>query len=84
MGKSQKWFFAFLLFHSHFYLDAGAVNFADRCRLLRPVLFVLHWADVIQSRMKSCLVIPEQPIEGFIFGLTKSFKVQAVQPPPSP
>src|ERR1017187_10445304 len=49
-------------------------------RLLRPVLFVLHRADVIQCRMKSCLVIPEQPIEGFIFGLTKSFKVQAVQP----
>ena len=52
----------------------------DRRRLLRPVLFVLHRADVIQCRMKSCLVIPEQPIEGFIFGLTKGFKVLAVHP----
>ena len=46
----------------------------------RPVLFVLHRADVVQCRMKSRLVIPKQPIESFIFGLTNSFKMLSVQP----
>ena len=45
-----------------------------------PVLFKLHRAEVIQRRVQSCSVIPEQPVEDFILGLAKSFKVLAVQP----
>src|ERR1700691_1177114 len=59
--------FAFLLFHSLFYLA-------------HPVLSVLHRADIVQCRMKSRLVIPKQPIECLIFGLTNRFKVLPVQP----
>src|ERR1019366_4094635 len=78
VGKLESGFS--LSYFSIAFLLGTRRQLCDRCRLLHPVLFVLHRADVIQCRMKSCLVIPEQPIEGFIFGLTKSFKVQAVQP----
>ena len=43
-------------------------------------MFKLRWADVIQCRVPPCLVIPEQPVEGFILGLAKGFKVLPVQP----
>src|SRR5271169_5871896 len=52
----------------------------DRCRAAIPILFKLHWTDVIQCRVQPCLVIPEQPVEDFILGLAKGFKVLPVQP----
>ena len=52
----------------------------DGLRAAVQVLFKLHRAEVIQRRVQSCSVIPEQPIEDFILGLAKSFKVLAGQP----
>ena len=48
-------------------------------RSLRPVLLELHRADVVQRRVHACSVIPEQPCDGFIFGLTDGLKLLAVQ-----
>src|ERR1039457_151441 len=47
---------------------------------IRPALLELHWADVVQRRVHSCSVIPEQPRDGFILGLADGFKSLAVQP----
>jgi hypothetical protein len=40
----------------------------------------LHRASVVQLRVQSRSVIPEQPVEDSILGLAKGFKVSAVQP----
>ena len=37
-------------------------------------------AGIAQRRVHACLVIPEQPGDGFILGLTDRFKALAVQP----
>src|ERR1700723_2598267 len=52
----------------------------DRHRCIRPILFELHRADIIQRRVHSCSVIPEKPRDGFIFGRADGFKMLAVQP----
>jgi len=44
-----------------------------------PVLLELNRADVVQRRVHACLVIPEQPGEGFILGLADGLKAPAVQ-----
>ena len=61
-------------------LDHLELSGGDLHRSIRPVLFELHWADVIQRRMHPCLVIPEQAYDGFILGLAVGFKSLAVQP----
>ena len=48
--------------------------------LASALLFELHRADIVQGRVQSCLVIPSQPVESFIFRLAKSFEAPAVQP----
>ena len=45
-----------------------------------PWLFELHWADVFQRRVQLCPVIPEQPVEGCVFGLADGLEVLSVQP----
>src|ERR1035437_8162401 len=52
----------------------------DLHRSLSPVLLELHRADVVQRRVHSCSVIPEQPCEDFILGLADGCKTLAVQP----
>src|SRR4030088_1993558 len=44
-----------------------------------PLLFRLDWAEVAQGGVLTCLVIPEQPREGFILGLTDGFETLAVE-----
>src|ERR1700691_3556798 len=51
-----------------------------RCYGLIPVLLELDRTDVVQRRVQSCSVIPEQPGDGFILGLPDSVKMLAVQP----
>ena len=51
----------------------------DLARSLFPVLLELHRADVVQRRMHQCLVIPEQPRDGFVLGLTNRLEALAVQ-----
>src|ERR1035438_9123857 len=59
--------------------DHRELSGGDTHRCIRPVLFELHRADVVQRRVDSCSVIPEQPGYGFILGLADAFKTPAVQ-----
>ena len=43
-----------------------------------PLVFKLYRAEVIQCRVQTCPVIPEQPIKDFILGLAKGCKPQIV------
>jgi hypothetical protein len=59
--------FCFPLFHGLLRLS---VRSACQCFWVeRRVLFKLHRADIVQRRVHSCLVIPEQPVQGLILGL---------------
>src|ERR1035437_3720980 len=60
-------------------LDHLDFSGGDLHRCIRPVLLELHWAYVVQCRVHSCSVIPEQPGDGFILGLSDRFKALAVQ-----
>src|SRR5664279_1024692 len=60
-------------------LDHRELSGGDLHRCIRPVLLELHRADVVQRRVHSCSVIPEQPRDGFILGLPDRFKTLAVQ-----
>jgi hypothetical protein len=65
----EKWeaAFCFPLFHGLLRLSARS---ACQCFWVeRRVLFKLHRADIVQRRVHSCLVIPEQPVQGLILGL---------------
>src|ERR1035438_6249488 len=44
-----------------------------------PVLLKLHRADVVQCRVHPGLVIPEQPVQGCILGLSYRLEALAVQ-----
>src|SRR6516165_2797748 len=54
--------------------DHRELSGGDRHRSIHPVLLELHWADVVQRRVHSCSVIPEQPCDDFILGLTDGCK----------
>src|ERR1019366_2776570 len=45
-----------------------------------PFVFKFNRAGIAQCRVHACLVIPEQPGDGFILSLTDRFKALAVQP----
>src|ERR1039458_7751142 len=56
----DKWkaAFCFPLIHILF-SSVARRQLCDHCRLVCPILFKLHRADVIQCRVQPCLVIPE-------------------------
>jgi hypothetical protein len=60
--------------------DHRELSGGDLHRSIHPVLLELHWADVVQRRVHSCSVIPEQPCDDFILGLADGCKTLAVQP----
>src|ERR1017187_5998565 len=62
------------------WLDHRELSGGDLHCCIRPVLLELHRADIVQRRVHSCSVIPEQPCDGFILGLADGFKTLAVQP----
>ena len=45
----------------------------------KPFAFELHRADVSQRRMQPGFVVPEQPRNGFVFGLTPGHEALPVQ-----
>jgi len=45
-----------------------------------PVLLEFNRADIVQRRVHSCSVMPEQPGDGFILGLADRLKTPAMQP----
>src|ERR1019366_7129015 len=60
-------------------LDHRELSGGDLQRSIHPVLLELHRADVVQRRVHSCSVIPEQPGDGFILGLADGFKTLSMQ-----
>src|ERR1019366_723351 len=58
----------------HLELSGGGLH-----RSIDPVLLELDRAYVVQRRVHSCSVIPEQPGDGFILGLADGFKAPAMQ-----
>ena len=59
---------------------AAELSCSDLLRCIHPVLLELDRAEVVQRRVHPCLVIPEQPCDGFILGLADRFKALAMQP----
>jgi hypothetical protein len=57
--------------------DHRELSGGDLHRSLHPRLLELHRADVVQRRVHSCSVIPEQPCEDFILGLADGCKTLA-------
>jgi len=55
-------------------LDHLELSGGDLHRSIHPVLLELHRANVVQRRVHSCSVIPEQPGDGFILGLADGSK----------
>jgi hypothetical protein len=45
-----------------------------------PVLFEPDWADVVQRRVQPSLVIPEEPGDGCILGLSDRCEALPMQP----
>src|SRR5712691_11228484 len=58
----------------HLGLSGGALH-----RSFHPVLIELDRADIIQRRVHSCSVIPKQPRDSFILGISSRSKTLTVQ-----
>ena len=46
----------------------------------KPVLLELHRADIGQRRVQPSLVVPEQPVDDFVLGLTSGLEGLSMQP----
>src|ERR1700739_3314550 len=66
--------------HFHRLFPIGRSSRGDRCCGLVPVLLELDRTDVVERRVQSCPVIPEQPCDRFILGFPESVKMLAMQP----